>query len=612
MDLVNKSQNLGGDGPKNLSLWKKPNFSSKKKMSKVMGISPSKSKSKKRRRSTTGSKKRLKPKNSAIQNNIGNSHYSENESLKMKIAQRNSTKTEKNPVSHIKAQPQFFSKLNPMERISLKSVKSVGHYHNKMVSPHNPLINSVSDLSGGGIRSSNKSGQNFELKKVSNFLPYIQNSYYPSKTLRSASQKARRHMVLNSSQQLISQEYSIHEINNNRTFENGRIANKGTGPNSKILNLNSYKILSKSQNSHSLSKNKPSKSLNKAMKKQEKTFDNFKRQITNIQKLKQSKFVQNTPDYHNQHQRDLQNGQSSTRSIYNKVLNDYALKPSYSSKGAMHLKNHNVNHPQNNSQTGLLYASSPKQVNIHHHTHSHNKNNSQLMRQPIASSFEYGTTPKEYLKHSIERERPNPNYIAKNFMHSSQEQNSSATQQPQQQPNNHPLEGYFYLNKETPKFFEKSGNQLNSSEQYNPNESSFLDKVANEAEYPHQNQQTWNNKVYHKQHPTTMNNNIHINMKFVEGTSGKIVPSKIVLKPKISSQFMKASRTSKDLFTQKNKQISGNGMGAQATKKRRKRSNSRNSRGSKGSRRGKKLKGSIYREKSSASGGYFSSLGKLK
>jgi hypothetical protein len=77
----------------------------------------------------------------------------------------------------------------------------------------------------------------------------------------------------------------------------------------------------------------------------------------------------------------------------------------------------------------------------------------------------------------------------------------------------------------------------------------------------------------------TIDNNIHINMKFSQKPNGKLVPSKIVLKPKISSQFMKKSRTG-------SKEVSG-------AKKKRKRSSSRNSKGSRASRRSRKKSGSV-------------------
>jgi hypothetical protein len=66
-------------------------------------------------------------------------------------------------------------KIDPKERISMKSVKSVGHY--RATSPQNPMINSVSDISGsqnyGDVRNSYKGAPQFEFQKVSNFVPYI-------------------------------------------------------------------------------------------------------------------------------------------------------------------------------------------------------------------------------------------------------------------------------------------------------------------------------------------------------------------------------------------------------------------------------------------------------
>lgn len=177
------------------------------------------------------------------------------------------------------------------------------------------------------------------------------------------------------------------------------------------------------------------------------------------------------------------------------------------------------------------------------------------MRQPIVSSFEYGTnTPGlDQRKRLAEDVRPSSNSNKIDLMQKVHPQFSK----PQQKN-----EGYFQLGSNPVKYLEKSINQ---------NESSFLDKVVNEFDYSGnyaQNiaTQPWGNKIYYKSknqqssnidqknyQPMTMtqtpsnlamNNNIHINMKFSQGANGSIIPSRIVLKPNLSTQFVRKVRNS--------------------------------------------------------------------
>ena len=221
----------------------------------------------------------------------------------------------------------------------MKSVKSLGHFNNnKATNRTNPLINSVSDISGSqnfenGVRISSRSGQNVnfaaEQNKLPINLPYIQSSYYPSKTLRSVSQKSKNRNQFNSNQQLVSQEYSINQIKNHWTTENSHNMLKH-GQYKGILNMDSFQIIGNSQNSFNAEKIVKKDTSNSQIK----MATNIPKNSLKIQKLKNSSFIQNLNE-----RESNEEGLNSSRSVYDKILNDYALKPSYTSTSAQIIKN---------------------------------------------------------------------------------------------------------------------------------------------------------------------------------------------------------------------------------------------------------------------------------
>lgn len=489
----------------------------------------------------------------------------------------------------------------------MKSVKSLGNFNNRGISPRNPTVESVSDISASqqhenGLRSSHISGKHLEIHKVTNFVPYLPSGYYPSKLAKSTSNQARNHLAQNSSQQLASEEYSMNQAVN-KTLDPAQRRSKESEK-AKILNLNSFQIARSSHNSNStLGRNQAKEITQNNKQSMVSSLNNLHQSLRNLQQLKNSAFIQPggvsaTHDANNSDEGE------TARSIYNKVLSDYALKPSYTSKNAQnhkeigsHRENSALHQRANLTQEArkiqqiassgkphfekvAIYSQSPRHANNTHHLQN-------PLRQAYASSFEYGTNSNGNITLSKELEKVS----------------SGDHQRPFQIKNHKPdtkTAPLVQIKSGKPGFYIRQGNHNPDPKMdlsTNHNESSFLDRIAQDMEQNSNSQNqmaqgtTWKNPIYYQKvyssqiHPpaertrnVAMNNNIHINMKFAPLNDLGIVPSQIILTPKITSTIQRTPGN------QNSQQIDFQTFSVSASgKKRLKRVSSKSSKGAKSS-----------------------------
>lgn len=297
------------------------------------------------------------------------------------------------------------------ERVSTKSVKSLGNSNYRIIHSAKHAAQSISDMSASqnqenGLRSSHASRKNFEAQKVTSFTPYLPSGYFPSKLPRSTSNQARNHLAQNSSQQLASDEYSLNHTGN-RTMDPAK-QNSKDAQKPQILNLNSFHIPRSSHNSDSTAARKinidSTKPINDNLKKPSivGSLNNLHQSLRNLQQLSNSAFVQ-PGGVVIANDANPSEDVETARSIYHKILGDYALKPNYSSRAAQShrelpkkietrpsttqeaAKSHRINTQphQPNFERIAIYSQSPRHLANTHHIQN-------PMRQAYASSFEYG------------------------------------------------------------------------------------------------------------------------------------------------------------------------------------------------------------------------------